>query len=189
MSDHGFDELESSATLAASRGGPSAHRDFVHACIPLIRQIARAQGHAGIAIDDLVQDVLLSLQRTWVGFDRNKPFRPWLSTIVRRRAIDQIRRARLHRSHLDLEAFADTLAAPMPEICTVDQARRVRLLHEAIDALPPRQREAMIHVGLGEASLAEAADRVGVKRTALRVSYHRALKALRTKLDPELAHD
>jgi DNA-directed RNA polymerase specialized sigma24 family protein len=58
-------------------------------------------------------------------------------------------------------------------------------LREAIDTLPPGQREAIEQLGLKERSLAEAAESTGRKTGALKVNLHRALKTLRDRMNGE----
>jgi RNA polymerase sigma-70 factor (ECF subfamily) len=53
-------------------------------------------------------------------------------------------------------------------------------LRQAVARLPPGQREAIELIGLGEQSLDEAAAATGRSKGALKVNFHRAIKALRT---------
>ena len=54
---------------------------------------------------------------------------------------------------------------------------------EALAILPPRQREAVEALVLKEQSLSEAAVATGRTKGALKVNLHRALKALRGKME------
>jgi len=49
--------------------------------------------------------------------------------------------------------------------------------------LPRRQREAVQHLMLDEKSLADAAELTGRSKGSLKVNLHRALNALRLKMD------
>ena len=62
-----------------------------------------------------------------------------------------------------------------------------RSLQAALDALPVAQRQAVELLHVHQLSVAEAAERVGVSRGALKVRAHRGYKALRLALqDAEL---
>jgi RNA polymerase sigma-70 factor (ECF subfamily) len=57
-----------------------------------------------------------------------------------------------------------------------------RGLREAIDKLPPGQRQAVLLLKLRGLSLREAASESGMSAAALKVASHRGLKALRATL-------
>ena len=57
-----------------------------------------------------------------------------------------------------------------------------RGLREAIDKLPPGQRQAVLLLKLRGLSLKEAASESGMSAAALKVASHRGLKALRAAL-------
>jgi RNA polymerase sigma-70 factor (ECF subfamily) len=63
-----------------------------------------------------------------------------------------------------------------------DSGLRADALRKAIAGLPPGQREAIELVGLGERSLEEVSQATGRSKVALKVNFHRALKALRARM-------
>jgi len=171
---------------AAQRGDASAYRDLLKACLPLVTGIARAQGVRGEAVDDVVQDTLMTLHAARASYDPARPFLPWLSAITRRRAIDRLRRAgrRPQEVHDPLAFEAEVDPGPAPGAGLESQERGAALAR-AVAALPDGQRQAVEHLGLRELSLEETAALTGRSKGALKVNLHRALKALRASLVPE----
>lgn len=173
----------STAMQAAQNGDAAAYRALLRDCVPVISAMARAKGVQGPGIDDVVQDALLTIHRARASYDPTRPFLPWLRAIVHRRAIDAMRHAsrRPREVHdpIAYEARADD--GPLPGSDLVGRDRR-RMVAEAVAHLPPGQREAIEHIALRELSLDEASLLTGRTKTALKVNFHRALKALRASL-------
>ena len=63
-----------------------------------------------------------------------------------------------------------------------EDAGRAKDLKAALADLSPSQREAVEHLSIREQSLAEASIETGKTTGALKVNFHRALKALRSRL-------
>jgi RNA polymerase sigma-70 factor (ECF subfamily) len=169
---------------AAQAGDSDAYLQLLQHIAPRIRQIVgRRRGFAGRAdVEDLVQDILMSLHAVRATYDPNRPFTPWLLAIIRGRLADGARRyARrtLREVHVDDPAvtFADRPANTSHE--SFDAAE---VLEPALRSLPRRQREAIELLKLKELSLKEAAAASGLSIGALKVATHRAMIALRRTL-------
>jgi RNA polymerase sigma-70 factor (ECF subfamily) len=74
---------------------------------------------------------------------------------------------------MELETFA------ADEANLQEEAVNARLVREAVEQLPVRQRDAMRMLKLEEMSLQEAAAVSGMSVAALKVATHRAMKRLR----------
>ncbi len=121
--------------------------------------------------EECVQESLLAIHRARHTYDARRPFRPWLFTIVRHKAIDQLRRRPFQRS----EAWRD---APAPAVDPGDRLDGAALL-EGLDA---KYREALVLTRLRGHTLEEAAVLAGVSVTAMKTRVHRAIRAVRRRL-------
>ena len=94
---------------AAQAGDADAYAALLEAVAPRVRQVVRRQrGFAGPEdVEDLVQDVLLSLHVARAPYDPGRPFIPWLLAIVRNRLADGARRHVRKAAH---EVAVDDLA-------------------------------------------------------------------------------
>jgi len=179
-------DLRRSTWMAAAQAGDgAAYRALLRDCIPVIKSAARRRGVAADHVDDVVQDVLLTIHRARQTYDPRRSFTAWLYVIADRRAIDLIRRIRrqdLREVHAPLafEDHADQTADPAQGLVHADATSTVT---RVMASLPARQREAVQHLVLEERSLADTA--VLTKRTAgsLKVNLHRALRALRNRME------
>ncbi len=166
---------------AAQDGDRAAYQALLRDCVPLIRGIARSQGVATANLEDVVQDVLLTVHRVRHTYDPTRPFDAWLGAISRRRAIDALRQTlrQQGRETHDPTSYETHADEAEPQDRVVEATQRARHVRQAIAALPPRQREAVEQLSLAERSLAEAAAATGRSEGALKVNLHRALGALR----------
>lgn len=164
----------------AQTGDGQAYGQLLTEITPYLRILVGQHHRSPHDVEDTVQDILLTIHSIRQIYDPTRPFTPWLVALSRRRIIDRLRRqGRVgahetplnedHESIVDVETNSET---------RVDG----RLLREAMDKLPPRQREAITLLKLREMSLKEAADRSGMSIAALKVATHRAVKSLRAIL-------
>lgn len=169
---------------AAQRGDTAAYRELLRTMSPRIRRVVQKQrGFLGPeAVEDLVQDVLLSVHAVRATYDPSRPFLPWLLSIVRHRLADDARRYARGRAH---EVTLDDLDVTFATAVTnpdQDRAGDLQVMREAIHALPTGQRQAVELLKLQELSLKEAAAATGMSVGALKVATHRAMASLRRTL-------
>jgi RNA polymerase sigma factor (sigma-70 family) len=172
---------------AAQDGDAAAYEELLRAIAPQVRKVVmRQRAFAGIAeVEDLVQDVLLSVHAVRATYDPSRPFVPWLFAIVRNRLADGARRyartarREVHLDESDVTFFEVETNTDSTELGDADAVR------EAVRALPEGQRQAIELVKLRELSLKEAAEASGTSVGALKVATHRAMATLRRALAPK----
>jgi RNA polymerase sigma-70 factor (ECF subfamily) len=97
--------------------------------------------------EDLTQDVFLKLYRSLDTFDRRANFQTWLVSVSRNLCIDHYRSARKEREAInrDVDPNELTPVAPDPNAHALLEHRdRVAMLRQALDALPPTLRSAVM---------------------------------------------
>lgn len=177
-----IDVAWSGLMAAAQAGDRVAYARLLRECTPLIRRVVR-RGLAPDRVDDVVQDVLLTIHRARHTYDPARSFSAWVVTISQRRAIDLLRHRGRHdrrevHAPVAYESFADDRVDPARETAL---DRNASTLEAALSSLPPRQREAIEALALRQMTLDEASDATGTSKGALKVSLHRALKSLRER--------
>jgi RNA polymerase sigma-70 factor (ECF subfamily) len=176
--DHAWSEW----MRAAQSGDAAAYERLLRDVLPLVRAMLRRDGSSAADVEDMTQEVLLTVHRVRHTYDPARPFRPWLAAIVTRRRIDGLRRRiRVGRVEVSDDAAHETFADPGANE-ELEAVRAGAEIGELLRALPPRQRAALEALKLRELSLAEAAAESGQSVGALKVNVHRALKALRALL-------
>ena len=111
--------------------------------------------------EEVVQDVFLQLWRSAGQYDEARgPFIPWLLTLARNRALDQLRlkSERQRRREDQTEEFPPV--ATMPDFeGSLDEKRRAWRVRELIDSLNPQQKRAIelaYFEGLSHSEIANA---------------------------------
>lgn len=175
-------EVDWSVLMARAQAGErGAYRRLLEEITPYLRSLAVRSHRDPRDVEDTVQDILLTVHSIRHTYEPARPFGPWLVTIARRRIIDRLRRQGRARQHeMPLEPEHETFAvteANYPE-AGVD-ALAVR---DAVERLPPGQRNAIKLMKLQEMSLRQAASTSGMSIAALKVATHRGLKSLRKLL-------
>jgi RNA polymerase sigma-70 factor (ECF subfamily) len=94
-------------------GDGSAYARLLQELTPLIRRVVRSRRKflQTADIEDLVQDVLLSLHAARMTYDPSRPFLPWLIAIVRNRLASGARRySRREAQEVQVEDLAVTFS-------------------------------------------------------------------------------
>jgi RNA polymerase sigma-70 factor (ECF subfamily) len=168
----------------AQAGDGDAYVSLLRAITPRIRQMVRRnRAFLGASdVEDVVQEVLLSVHVVRATYDPARPLMPWLSAIVRHRLADAGRR---HARHGAREVPVDDLDVTFPSAAAnthEDTGEDAEALAQAIQALPPGQRRAVELLKLRELSLKEASAATGLTVGALKLATHRAMATLRRTL-------
>jgi RNA polymerase sigma factor (sigma-70 family) len=170
---------------AAISGDTGAYRRFLEGVTPHLRVMARRRcerfGAPGSDAEDIVQEVLLAIHLKRGTWDASRPIGPWISTIVRNKMIDTLRRRGRH-INVPIENVIETLEA---------EEQGDGLEHQDIERLLGRlkeqQRDIVRSISVNGASVRETANRLQMSDGAIRVALHRALKALAALYRSDLA--
>lgn len=122
-------------------------------------------------LDDLVQEVLVSLHRKRASYDPARPFLPWLAAIARYRWVDHLRR--VYRQQEKAVEFEEP-SEPGGQDAVLARISLERLMEN----LPEAQAEAIELVKIEGCSIKEASERCGQSESLVKVNIHRGLKKL-----------
>lgn len=181
--DEALDRRLADAMRASLAGDRRTYERLLRDCVGLIRAVALRQGLSGAAVEDAVQETLITIDGARHTWDPSRPFLPWLRALARYRAIDVARRigrtgaVEIH-APLRAEQVADGTALADDRAASRQEADRLRA---AVAALPPGQRQAVEHLALSERSLEETASLTGRSKVALKVNLHRAIASMRRR--------
>jgi RNA polymerase sigma-70 factor (ECF subfamily) len=143
--------------------------------------------------EDLTQDIFLKIFKSLSTFDRRANFQTWLISVSRNFCIDRYRSGRRDREVFAREVDAATLQAEAPGLSAharVERQDRVALLREALRALSPPLRAAVLLRDIHELSYQEIAAQLGVAEGTVksrinrgRAELARQIVALRAKTE------
>jgi RNA polymerase sigma-70 factor (ECF subfamily) len=164
---------------AAVAGDTQTYRNLLIAMTPHLRSMARRRCDQfripASEAEDVVQEVLLTIHLKRSSWDPDRPIGPWLSTIVRNKLIDFLRRRGRHVSIPIEDVFATLGMDQQSELSDRLDAEKI------LRSLKDPQRTIVQSISMEGASVRETAARLNMSEGAVRVSLHRALKALTAK--------
>jgi RNA polymerase sigma-70 factor (ECF subfamily) len=130
-------------------------------------------------IEDVVQEILISIHKARHTYDARRPYSPWMFAIANYRLKD-----RLRAYYADNLRFAADLneAENISSVDVTETPFSYESLKEEIDQLPGKQ-PVILKLIHGEGYTArEVAKKIGMKESAVKVAAHRAYKVLKKKL-------
>jgi RNA polymerase sigma-70 factor (ECF subfamily) len=149
----------------------------------------RALGQKHLA-EDATQQTFVQAWQAADRFQTDKELAPWLATIARRVAID-IHRREARRAATSLEEVPATDPAVITLPAGLEQWYEVWQVRQAIDALPPDEREVVRLQHLQGLTHTEIAEQLAIPAGTVKSRSHRAhqrlslaLSALREGMEP-----
>ncbi len=129
---------------------------------------------------ELTQEAFLRLHRHWKRRDCSQPARAWMYAVLRNLAIDLLRKRAVRRQAEsgDLEEAA---GEPDPE-ALAERRQMSAAIRQAIERLPPAQREALLLKDFHGLSYAEIARVTGTTPALVASRLHDARQRLRRRL-------
>ena len=144
---------------------------------PLIFNYVRKRVFNPQQVEDVYQDVLLTFHKARHTYQINRPFSPWLFTVVRNAIWAAIhKRHKVTQKELQLEDLPETAAKVLEDGGLEDD------LQEALNSLPEANRRAVEMLKLQGMDVETAAKELGISKIALKVRAHRGYEQLRKKL-------
>lgn len=170
-----------SLMVSAQGGDAEAYSRLLTEILPFVRSLVRARLRDDPHVDDVTQEVLLSIHTARHTYRPERPLLPWVRTIARNAATDWLR-----RRARQLARLSDVEAAELPAAAREAPPQRLPAsLERALEHLPDGQRQAVVLLKVEGLSVAEAAQRVGITEGALKLRAHRGYRLLRDLLGRE----
>lgn len=161
---------------AARRGDQEAFARLYKLYAPMVHGVLLARVPWS-EVDDLVQDVFLTVHRRLETLRDSNAFGGWVAMIARNRAMD------FHRRSRKTEELHEEFAEQTRSEANADAARVLVVLRD----LPEAYRETLVLRLVEGMTGPEIAERTGLTPASVRVNLHRGMKLLREKLGLEAA--
>lgn len=131
-------------------------------------------------VEDLVQEVFIKAIDRYSSFKGDSSPKTWLISIARNLAIDEARKKK-RKDWRKLIKTYELQIDTSPEDKQVTKERKLEL-HQAIEKLKEDYRAVVILRGIEELSVAETAHTLKWTESKVRVTFHRALKVLKSEV-------
>jgi RNA polymerase sigma-70 factor (ECF subfamily) len=129
-------------------------------------------------VEDVLQEILISIHKAKHTYDGNRPVVPWVLSIVSFRVNDYLRvhYSKMQNSHVEISTVEDFLF----DVTFSDDSNESVI--EVISDLPEKQKNILILMHVEGYTAKEVAKRIGMNESAVKVSAHRAYKVLKEKI-------
>ena len=160
----------------ARQGNQAAYTRLFRTITPILRGfiIRRLGAHADV--EDVVQNILLSIHRAGHTYDSARPFKMWMFAIARHRLNDHLRQMYKKGNLPDISIDDLTYEISAADV-TAERDRR-EYLNTLLNTLPVRQRKIITMMKFEGHSAEDTAKAMNMSVSAVKVAAHRAYKVL-----------
>lgn len=131
-------------------------------------------------VDDVLQEILISIHKARLTYDGKRPYKPWAYAIAKFRLQDYLRMH--YADQLRHAEDISELENILPEDVT-ETAISYESVSGEVQKLPQKQATILQLMHQEGYTAKEVAEKLGMTESAVKVSAHRAYKVLREKLE------
>ena len=131
-------------------------------------------------VDDLLQEILLSIHKARHTYDGNRPYKPWAYAIANFRLHDYLR---AHYSDQLRHAIEISEAENNLPVHVTETVISYESITGEVQKLPEKQATILRLMHQDGYTAKEVAQKMGMKESAVKVAAHRAYKILSQKLE------
>lgn len=166
--------------IAAINGDNGSYAEFLRLFASYLQKSLSKKIFNTAEIDDVSQEILLSVHKARHTYDGNRPLKPWLISIITFRVNDYLRKFYRDKTY---ETF------PIDDNFDIEDENLVtespidnEEINRAISNLSQKQQEVIKLMYFKELSVKEVAVQLGYSESDVKVTAHRAYKILREKI-------
>lgn len=162
----------------AQQGDARAYHHLLSDLMPFVRSVVAPALANEDMVDELVQSVLMSVHKALPTYSADRPFKPWLLSIVKFRKADLLRRyyKQAQREAVSLDALPENGAL---YVTKPHHAGEYKDIEAALGALPDKQRTVFTMMRIEGFTAKEVAETMDMSVSAVKVSVHRTLQKLK----------
>jgi len=164
----------------SQNGDQRAYAILLQKTLSLLRPFLTKRLSFNNEVDDLLQEILISIHKARHTYDGNRPYKPWVYAIANFRLQDFLR---VHYAdQLRHAVDFDDLEEILPEVVT-ESGLSYESISAEVQNLPEKQATILQLMHQEGYTSKEVAEKMGMTESAVKVSAHRAYKVLRKKLE------
>ena len=169
------------ALMKRSLGGDQrAYAVLLQETARLLRPFLARRLNSDSEVDDLLQEILISIHKARHTYDGERPYKPWAYAIAKFRLQDHLRAH--YADHLRHAVELSEVENDLQEPVTKSDISYESISGE-IEKLPPKQAAILQMMHQEGYTAKEVAEKIGMKESAVKVAAHRAYKILRKILE------
>jgi RNA polymerase sigma-70 factor, ECF subfamily len=164
----------------AQEGDKLAYAALLKDVASMLRRSFAAKLSAKHDVEDLVQDILLSMHQARHTYDTERPFKPWLYSIASHRFKDYLRK--IYRLK-DREVAMDSDHSDFLTFSVTEDEGSSESIEDILVGIPERQRQIVTLMKVEGYSAKEVAKKLGMKESAVKVSAHRTYRKIQKRME------
>ena len=164
----------------AQDGDQHAYAELLRETSRLLRPFLAKRLGFSAEVDDLLQEILISIHKARHTYDCIRPYKPWVYAIAKFRLQDYLRAHYSDQLHRAVDF--DELEEILPEHVTETDFSYESISGE-VHKLPEKQATILRLMHQEGYTAKEVAEKLGMNESAVKVAAHRAYKVLREKLE------
>lgn len=168
-----------SLMVAALKGDQHAYAKALAAITALLRPYLSKRLNQVSDVEDVLQEILISIHKSRHTYDGKRPVKPWIYAIAKFRLSDFLR---AHYSDTLRHAAELDVAEHLASLDVTESGLTYESIKDEIAKLPGKQ-PMILHLMHHEGHTAkEVAAKMNMTETAVKVAAHRAYKVLKGRL-------
>lgn len=180
---HQGDEQRWSELMASAQAGnESDYRQLLTELKDVIYSFLRSRFGNHHFTEDCVQETLIAIHQARHTYDQRRSFRPWLFAIVRNKAIDTLRK---QRSRQKITSQYKREQEILCQASRQNEAEGEIIKGRLLESLSVQHREVLVLTKIIGFSIAEAAEKLGISESLVKVRVHRAIGKLRQIIEAD----
>jgi len=161
-------------------GDKRAYAELLQQTARLLRPFLAKRLSFESEVDDVLQEILISIHKARHTYDGQRPYKPWAYAIANFRLQDYLRMhyADQLRQAVDISELENNLHEDVTETAISYES-----ISGEVHKLPEKQATILQLMHQDGYTAKEVAEKLGMTESAVKVSAHRAYKVLRRKLE------
>lgn len=164
---------------AAQAGDKKAYNKLLHEILPFIQSVIAPSLANPVWIDDITQEVLLSVHKSLHTYSPDRAFTPWLLSIINFRKADFLRSHYSRRGNMQVDL--EDAVFQNKHVTETAYAGEYKSVEIALNSLPDKQKKIFQMVKIDGYTAKEVANELNMSESAVKVSVHRTMVKLKDK--------
>jgi RNA polymerase sigma-70 factor, ECF subfamily len=163
--------------LAGLAGDGAAYAGFLSQLSPILRRVIGRKIPMS-DVEDVLQEVLISIHKARHTYDGQRPLMPWVMAITSFRVTDFLRKtySEMRHQRVDIADYENVLEA------VTETPGENESINEMLDGVGQRERKILSLMHVEGYTAKQVGSELGMKESAVKVAAHRAIKKIRERL-------
>jgi RNA polymerase sigma-70 factor (ECF subfamily) len=169
---------ELSQLLCSGLGGNQAdYGKFLSATAPILKRMV-IKRLASAEVEDVVQEILISIHKARHTYDGQRPIMPWIAAIASFRITDHLRKHYSQMRHQTVDiADYENILSDVTEDNSANES-----IDELLQDAPEKDKKILTLMHVEGFTAKEVGLKLGMNESAVKVAAHRAIKKIRGKV-------